>query len=335
MSSGFSIPIDGDDTRIRGKLARIKRDAAQAGQSFSRAARAGGAMGGPVGGVFTRGLGGFAGGMGWGMAGAASLAAGAGVRAFMAWDDRNVNRARASFARDQEQATVAKTVIERIQRRDAGGASFNALARRSIVQSGRAVDPGSMRVQGRQYGLTGSQVLSAHNAAWTTKVPVDDILYGMASSIIGDSGDAVAENIMNFGGDVNAAIGASAGHGALSASQNMKVLLSDEYGSTGWNILTSGSAKGEVDEAAYAAFLAGRTAAAGRAMADDEMNPAAKLNAANDARWEAARGSLLAAAAAQSTFAAFLKDVMAIMGGEGSERSKLNAHSQTRPADKE
>lgn len=332
MSSGISIPIDGDDTRIRGKLARIKRDAASAGQSFSRAARAGGAMGGPVGGVFTRGLGGFAGGMGWGMAGAASLAAGAGVRAFMAWDDRNVSRARASFARDQEQATIAKTVVERVQQRNASGASFGAMARRAIVQSGRPEDSLSMQASGREFGLTGSQVLSAYNAAGATKVPVQDILYGMSSGMIGESGDEVAENIRKFGGDADSAIGAAAGHGAYTARENMKVLLNSPVGK---NILNAASAGVDVDAASYDALRNGDTAAARRASAKDEMDPAAKLNAENLAKWDAVQGSLLAASAAQSSFAAFLKDLMGIMGGEGSERRKLSEHSQTRPADKE
>lgn len=281
-------------------------------------------MGGPAGSVFTRGLGGFAGGMGWGMAGAGLLAAGMGVRAFFEGDRQRVAAAVAREQRTIDRETTGRTIAERVQARAAGGLKFAGSLTR-IIARGRTDQIPDIVAGGKRYGLSPERSLSAMDAADRFKVDPLMLMEGLESGLLGDSPEGVAKKIRASNGLDNA-VAAEMGVGRKEART-----MIDRVSQSGFaqNIRNAQTAMAPVEEDQMFSLLNNETAAALSQTAQDAMDPAAKL--ARDAmeKFRNAERLLRAAADEQGAIASLFATFGEVMGGQGSAQDLLNRHRRT------
>ncbi len=320
MSEGVTIPLDVDDTRARGKVARLKRDAADAGREYGRAGSQAARIGGVAGGALGRSLGGFAQGGAAGLIGLGATAAGLGLNAFLQRNTERITEAVARETRQQGREAIQRTVMDRNDARAAGGVKFASVARR-IVSGG--YDRGTVRnalATGTDYGLTTTESLDTLELSKRTGVDQHDVQVGLASGRLGDSPEEVAKNIRKFNGLHNAVM---AIQNVNSAEATEMIQKTTEVG-RGQNIARATSGMNPVSESQLADLMSGKTADAVARQAKDELNPAAKLmEQASQVLMDNVR-NLQAAANAESTLAGILKEMGRVVGlSEGSASRAL------------
>lgn len=320
MSDGIVIPIDGDDTRIRGKLKRVKKESAEAGRAFGSAQSQAARVGGPAGGAIGRAIGGFQQGSGAGVLGLGLAGAGALLSSFLQRDGERMTMARDREARSQARAADARSVMKAKDDLAAGGLNFLGAARR-IISSGADKN----RVQGaisggKRAGLGAAESLASMEASDATGVSMQDIQTGIATGQMGTDPMAVAQNIQKYNGL----------HNALAATLNVST---EEAGAMVSRTLTdvrsgklarAGSALSPVEQAQLDALMGGETARVLEGQAKDTLNPGARLAAEASQRAMNTMNQLQAAAAEQSALGALLAEMGRVVGlSDGSATRQL------------
>lgn len=320
MSDGINIPIDGDDSKIRFKLARIKREAADAGRSFGSASSQVGRVGGPAGGAVGRAIGGFQQGSGAGVLGLGLTAFGIGVNTFLQRDSERMTLARDREARAQGRAADARSVMKAKDDLAAGGLNFLGAARR-IISSGADKNRVASAINGgKRAGLGIAESLASMEASDVTGVSMQDIQTGIATGQMGTDPLQVAQTIQKFSGL----------HNALAATLNVST---EEAGSMVSRTLTdvrsgklarAGAALSPVEQAQLDALMGGDTARVLEKQAKDTLNPGAKLAADAAQKAMDTVNQLQAAAASQSSLGAILAEMGRVIGmSEGSATRQL------------
>ncbi len=320
MSDGVVIPLDVDDTRARSKVARLKRDAADAGREYGRAGSQAARIGGVGGGALGRSLGGFAQGAVAGGIGLGLTAIGLGINGYMARDRERVDAAVARETRQQGREAIQRTVMERTTQRAAGGVSFAGSMRRMISRGDNYIDTANTMRRGSEFGLTAEESLAAIDQEGKGNISSHQVMQGLATGMIGDTAEEVSTNIRKFNGVPN----------AIAAMQNMTpteaVAALDRAVSDprAQNIAAATSGMNRVKMSQMEDLLTGRTASAVQSAAEDEMDPGKKLLEQANQAAEDTKRQLLAAADAQGNLARILLDIGQTVGfSEGSARHKL------------
>jgi hypothetical protein len=317
MSDGITIPIDGDDTKIRGKLARVKREAAGAGKAFGQAGAQAARVGGAAGGALGRGIGGFsqggaAGFLGLGLAGGGML-----LSAFLQRDGERQTLARERESRNQGRAADARSVMKAKDDLAAGGLNFLGAARR-IISRGNLGKVGKTVGRGQSYGMNTMQSLGALEASESTGVGTEDIFAGMATGLIGESPSEVAGNIQKFNG-LNNAVSALTGKSLDEAQQFV-----DNAALGGLKMKRASGAMVDVEMTQLTALLGGETARVMENQARDTLDPGRKLMLDASQKMMDSVNLQRAAADAQSGVAAMLAEMGRVVGlSEGSAARKL------------
>lgn len=326
MSDGIVIPIDGDDTAIKGKLARVKRQAADAGKAFGNASSQASKVGGAAGGAMARGLGGFQQGMGAGALGLGLAGGGMLVSAFLQRDGERQTMARDREARIQARASDARTVMQAKDTLAAGGLNFLGAARR-IISSGADKNRVAAAVRGgKSVGLGLADSLGVMEAADATGVSMQDIQTGIATGQMGTDPAAVAANIQKYNGLHNA-LAATMNVSTEEAGNMISRTLSDTRSG---KLARAGSAMSPVEQAAMAALESGDTARVLENQAKDTLNPGAKLAAEAAQKAFETMNQLRAAADAQSGLSALLAEmgrVIGLSGGSATRQLEVGAQA--------
>lgn len=320
MSDGIVIPIDGDDTKIRGKLARVKREAAGAGRAFGQAGAQAARVGGPAGGALGRGVGGFSQGMGAGFLGLGLAGGGMLLSSFLQRDGERQTMAREREARNQSRAADARSVMKAKDDLAAGGINFLGAARRIIS---RGEDPGLLRHKigvGKNYGLSMAESLSAVDFAQTNGADSGAVMLGMATGVLGSTPAEVGANIQKFNGVQNAV----AALGNMSLDQAGAVIDRVHNDPRSKNIARAGSAMTPVEQAQMDALMGGDTARVLEGQARDTLDPGRKLMLDASQKAMDTMNQLRAAAESQSGLAAVLAEMGRVVGlSDGSSARKL------------
>jgi hypothetical protein len=293
----------------------VKKEAADAGRSFGNAASQASRIGGPAGGALGRSIGGFSQGFGAGALGLGLAGGGMLLNAFLQRDAERVSRAKDSEARSQARAGVAQTAMERADQRAAGGMQFMGAARRIIS---RGTDSNAVRQSlkgGSKYGLNTGESLTAMDAAQRLGVSELDVQMGMATGLVGDNAEEVANNIQKFNG-LNNAVQALQGMTARAANDAIDRTLTDRRSGA---LSQAGAAMNPVMESQLQDLFSGKTADAMQRQAWKEMNPLADLSSKAAMEAQKTVEQLRAAADAQGTIAALLAEMGRVVGlSEGS-----------------
>jgi hypothetical protein len=311
MSDGIVIPLDVDDTKAKGKIARLKNDAAQAGKAYGQAGSQMARMGGPAGGALGRSIGGFQQGAGAGVLGLGLAGGGALLSAFLQRDGERMTMAKDREARIQARAADARSVMKSKDDLAAGGLNFLGAARR-IISSG--ADKNRVRGAisgGKRAGLGAAESLASMEASDATGVSMQDIQTGIATGQMGTDPMAVAQNIQKYNGLHNA-LAATAGVSVDEAGSMINRTLTDARSG---NLSRAGSAMTPVELAQLDALLEkGDTARVLERQAKDTLNPGAKLAADAAQKMMDSVAQLRAAADAQSTVGALLAEMGRVVG---------------------
>lgn len=316
MSDGLVIPIDGDDTRIRGKLARVKKEAAEAAKKWREGVGTAARVGGPAGGVIGRAFGGFGQSSAMGYAGLSLTAAGLGLNSFLQRDAERVNAARSREQAVQGRDAQARTVLDRREASAADGMSFVQSLRAASFRGGSLNTIRGYTKMANEFGLTTTQGLEIYDAASQFQgVNPEDIAKGLITGVMGTSAKDVAGQIQKFGGLTN----------ALAATQNMTTAqaqssLDNLVGNP--LAIAAAEASGAMNPALdrqLQDLISGETARVMRGKANDELNPAARLAQEASQKVMDTVNQLTAAANAQSSVAALLSEIGRVIGlSEGS-----------------
>lgn len=332
MADGVVIPLDVDDIKARTKVAKLKRDAADAGREYGRAGSQAARLGGPGGGILGRALGGFnqsgtAGGVGLSLA-----ALGLGVNAYLARDRERMEMAVLRETRQQGKEAIQRTVMERSDARSSHGTSFAGAARRMVSRGRSYFDISDMMTEGSGYGLTTAETLSVMDEA-EPRGNSRAIMLGMATGLIGDTPSEVAGNIRKFNG-LNNAIAAMNNMSTEEASESVDRAVTTREAK---NIARGTAGMNPVSESQFFDLISGRTGDAIARTAADELDPGAKLMAEAAHAADDVTRQLLAAAEKQGAFAVLLTEASHALGlGEGSARQKLgrNASASSETSEK-
>ena len=320
--SDTTISFDADTAKAEAKLKALKRSAERTGQSFG-AAQAGalaGRFGGPAGGVASRFLGGGA--LGMGMA-----AAGFGVNAFLAADERRVQMAREAAARQSSRDATARSVLEKTDARAAGGVSQAGSAMRMIALGTDKSRRKTALATGSKYGLTTEQTYAAMEAARRSGVSELDIMLGVG--LAGDTPEQVAQNILANNGLQNA-IASSMQLTGDEASAALDRRLTDPRAR---NVARATSGRNVVAESQMDDLTSGRTADAIKRDVWAEMNPAAVAMGEASVKAQETLSALQAAASAQGLVAGALAEVGRLLGISQGSASRQLAEGATAVAE--
>jgi hypothetical protein len=309
--SDANITFGADTTQAEGKLKRLKRQAQDTGKAFG-AAQAGalaGRIGGQAGGMLSRVIGGGA--LGAGIAGA-----GIALNAFLETQNRTVERARArqeylnQSSNSQYGAGVARRATE--------AASLSVVPTLRRLATSYARDP---------QGLTGarSDIQNIVSATGVTDIEAaSSVIEGRNARVSGTdvarligtgefSASEAAESLRQFGSPekaLAAKMRVSVGDAAIALEASGKVN-------------TNGSIK--MMEAQFENVLSGRATSAQGEIDAETLNPEQVAREAMRRSVDATKRSMEAAAAAQMSCVAALKDLAMTLGiGEGSERTKAS-----------
>jgi hypothetical protein len=310
MSDGIVIPLDVDDTKAKGKIARLKKDAGQAGKALGQASSQAARVGGAGGGALARGIGGFQQGTGAGVLGLGLAGGGMLLSSFLQRDGERMTMAKDREARIQARAADARSVMKSKDDMAAGGLNFLGAARR-IISSGADKN----RVQGaisggKRAGLGAAESLASMEASDATGVSMQDIQTGIATGQMGTDPMAVAQNIQKYNGL----------HNALAATLNVST---EEAGNMISRTLTdvrsgklnrAGSALSPVEQAQLDALMGGDTARVLENQARDTLDPGRKLMLDASQKAMDTVNQLQAAAASQSALGAILAEMGRVVG---------------------
>lgn len=319
MADGINIPIDGDDTKIRGKLRRIKSESASAGRAFGQAQAQAARLGGPAGGALGRGVGGFQGGLAAGAIGLGATAVGLGLNALMDRDAGRIRVAQAAERRRQDESATARTVMDARDRIAAGGMQWQGAARRLISSGVGRNAVAANRATGERYGLSEEQILSTMEVSRESGVSTLDISQALATGYWNDPGKA-AEDLRRFNG-LSGALSATRRMSPGDADATIDRMLTDPRMR---NVNAAGAAGNPVARAELDALTSGDTARVLRNQAADTLNPGPRLAAEAAAKAFETVTQLQAAAAAQSALGALLSEMGRVVGmGDGSAARAL------------
>lgn len=325
MSDGIVIPLDVDDSRAKGKIARLKNDAAQAGKAYGQAGSQMARMGGPAGGALGRSIGGFQQGIGAGAVGLGMAGGGMLLSAFLQRDGERMAMAKDREARIQARAADARTVMKSKDDLAAGGLNFLSVARR-IISNGTDRNSINDAVNGgKRMGMGFGDSIASLEAADKTGVSMNDIQLGIATGQLGDDPMQVAASIQKYNGLTNA-IAATANISTDEASAKIDRTLTNAKSK---NLAGAGAAMSSVEQAAYDALENGDTARVLGQQAKDTLNPGAKLAAEAAQKMMDSVNQLRAAADAQSTVGALLAEMGRVVGlSDGSAARQLAVGAQ-------
>jgi hypothetical protein len=274
MSDGIVIPLDVDDSKAKGKIARLKKDAGDAGRAYGQAGSNMARMGGPAGGIMSRGLGGFASGTASGLAGLTATAVGIGLNALMARDSERVAAAREREVRAQARESIARNAMERTDQMKAGGASFLQTIRSAGFRGVGVETLKGYTSMANDWGLSSEQGVGIWEAANDNKgVDPNDIAKGLAAGVLGNDPKAVAASIMKFNG-LNNAIAAAENISPEQAGAAVEAMRSNPLSIAAGEI---GNAMNPVQNAQIDAAINGDAGASLRRQAKDILNPAQKM----------------------------------------------------------
>lgn len=317
---GITIPLDVDDTQAKGKVARLKRDAAAAGREYGRAGAQAARIGGAAGGIAGRALGGFAQGGAAGALGLGLTVAGAGLAGFLARDREGVSAAVNRTIRQQGEAANFRTAQEKRDQVAAGGLSFAQRIRRANTYGASNATLEGFTKLATEAGLTSVEGLDIFEAANKNQgVDPSDIARAMRTGVFGSAEEAASAIKKNNG--LNNAVAAAAN---MTPEQAGFTIERQEADIGMRNIGKAAAAMNPVAEQQIKDLLGGETARALRNVADDTLHPEKKLmiqaaQAANDSMEK-----LRAAADAQGTIAALLGEAGRVIGmSEGSAARAL------------
>jgi hypothetical protein len=320
MSDGIVIPLDVDDTKAKGKVARLKKDAKDAGKAYGQAGSQMARMGGPAGGALGRSIGGFqqggmAGAIGLGMAGGGML-----LSAFLQRDGERMTMAKDREARIQARAADARSVMKSKDDLAAGGLNFLGAARR-IISSGTDKNRVASAISGgTRAGLGAAESLASMEASDQTGVSLQDIQTGIATGQMGTDPIKVAQNIQKFNGLHNA-LAATMNVSPEAAGNMISRTLTDVRSG---NLARAGAAMTPVEQAQLDALMGGDTYRVLEGRAKDTLNPGAKLAAEAAQKMMDSVNQLRAAADAQSTVGALLAEMGRVVGlSDGSAARQL------------
>lgn len=320
MSDGVVIPLDVDDTRAKGKVARLKRDAASAGREYGRAGAQAARVGGAAGGMMGRALGGFAQGGAAGAVGLGLTVAGAGLAGFLARDREGVAAATNRAVRQQTEAANFRAAQENRDQVSAGGLSFAQKIRRANTGGASNATLQAYTGMATEAGLTSSEGLDIFDAANKYQgVDPSDIARAMRTGVFG-SADEAASSIKQYNG-LNNAVAAAAN---MTPEQAGFTIERQENDPGMKSIGRAVSAMNKVEEKQIKDLLGGETARVMENTAADTLYPEKKLmlqaaQAANDSMER-----LRAAADSQGIIAGALAEAGRLIGmSEGSEARKL------------
>jgi hypothetical protein len=321
MSDGVIIPLDVDDTRARTKVARLKKEAGQAGRAYGQAGAQAARVGGAAGGALGRGIGGFSQGMGAGFLGLGLAGGGMLLSSFLQRDGERQTMAREREGRSHARAADARTVIERKDAQAVGGLSFGQRISRMAFRGGGESTLKGYASMARSYGLTTSQGLDIYDAANEFQgINPEDIALGMATGVLGGSANQVAGAIQKFNGLQNAIaatqnITGDQAAGALEAFKGNPLALA---------VANANIQGNPVEDAQIAALLSGETEAALARQTRDTLNPGARLALEASRKVMESVNLLRAAAEAESGVAALLAEMGRVVGlSDGSATRKL------------
>jgi hypothetical protein len=325
MSDGVVIPLDVDDTRAKGKIAKLKADAASAGKAYGQAGAQMARVGGPAGGALGRSIGGFqqgvgAGALGLGMAGGGML-----LSAFLQRDGERMTMAKDREARIQARASDARSVMKSKDDLAAGGLNFLGAARR-IISSGTDKNrvAGAIR-GGKSVGMSAADSLASMEAADATGVSMQDIQTGIATGQMGTDPMAVAQNIQKNNGLHNA-LAATMNISPDAAGDMISRTLTDARSG---RLARAGGAMSPVEQAQLDALMGGDTARVLENQAKDTLNPGAKLAADAAQKAMDTVNQLSAAAASQSALGGILAEMGRVIGlSDGSASRQLAVGAQ-------
>lgn len=311
MSDGVVIPLDVDDSKAKSKVARLKRDAGQAGQAYGNAASQAARVGGAAGGALGRSIGGFQQGVGAGVLGLGLAGSGMLLNAFLQRDGERQSMARDRESRSHARAADARTVVERKDALAVGGMSFGQRISRMAFRGGSTETLKGYTSMARSYGLTSSQGLDIYDAANDFQgVNPEDIAMGLATGVLGGSAKDVAGAIQKFNGLQNAV----AANGNITGDQAAGALESFKTNALALAVANANIQGNPVEDAQIGALISGETEAALARQTRDTLNPGAKL-AADAARKAMESVDLLRASAdAQSGLAALLAEMGRVIG---------------------
>jgi hypothetical protein len=321
MSDGVVIPLDVDDTRAKAKVARLKRDAGQAGKAFGQAGAQAARVGGAAGGALGRSLGGFSQGMGAGAIGLGLTGGGMLLSAFLQRDGERMTLAKDRESRIQARAADARSVMKSRDDLAAGGLNFLGAARR-IISSGADKNRVRSAVSGgKSMGMGAAESLASMEAADATGVSMQDIQTGIATGQMGTDPMKVAQSIQKFNGLHNALAATMNVSPEAAGSMISRTLTDARRG----NLARAGSAMSPVEQEMLDALLErGDTARVLESQAKDTLNPGAKLAATAAQKMMDSVNQLRAAADAQSTVGALLAEMGRVVGlSDGSASRQL------------
>jgi hypothetical protein len=318
MSDGVVIPLDVDDSRAKAKVARLKKDAGQAGKAFGQAGAQAARVGGAAGGALGRSLGGFSQGLGAGALGLGLTGGGMLLSAFLQRDGERMTMAKDREARIQARATDARSVMKSKDDLAAGGLNFLGAARR-IISSGADKNrvAGAIR-GGKSLGMGAAESLASMEAADATGVSMQDIQTGIATGQMGTDPMKVAQTIQKFNGLHNA-LAATMNVSPEAAGDMINRTLTDARSG---KLARAGSAMTPVEQAQLDALMSGDTARVLENQAKDTLNPGAKLAAEASQKMMDSVNQLRAAADAQSTVGALLAEMGRVVGLSGGSAAR-------------
>jgi hypothetical protein len=310
MPDGIVIPLDVDDTKAKGKVARLKADASAAGKAYGNASSQAARVGGAAGGALGRSIGGFQQGAGAGVLGLGLAGGGALLSAFLQRDGERMTMAKDREARIQARAADARSVMKSKDDLAAGGLNFLGAARR-IISSGTDKNRVSTAIRGgKSMGMGAAESLASMEASDATGVSMQDIQTGIATGQMGTDPMDVAQNIQKYNGLHNA-IAASANVSADEAGKMVSRTLTDARSG---KLARAGGAMAPVEQAQLDALMSGDTARVMENQAKDTLNPGAKLAAAAAQKAMDTVSQLQAAAASQSALGAILAEMGRVVG---------------------
>jgi hypothetical protein len=321
MSEGIVIPIDGDTSKIDGKLRKVKKDSAAAGKAFGQAGSQAARFGGAGGGAMGRALGGFQQGGAAGVLGLGLTGAGVALNAFLQRDAERVAAAKAAVVRGQERDARAREASDRMDQLKAGGLAYAQRISRMAFLGGSTNTLKGYTSMAGDYGLTPEQGLDIYDAANENQgVDPNDIALGMATGVLGGSAKDVAQNIQKFNGLRNA-IAANAN---MTTDQADAALESFRENPLALAAANANRAMNPVENAKIEALVSGETTRVLNAQAADMLNPGARLAAEASRKSMETVAQMQAAADSQSTVAALLAEMGRVIGmSEGSASRQL------------
>jgi hypothetical protein len=321
MSDGIVIPLDVDDTKAKGKVARLKKDAAAAGKAYGQAGSQMARMGGPAGGALGRSIGGFqqgigAGALGLGMAGGGML-----LSAFLQRDGERMAMARDREARIQSRAADARTVMKAKDDLAAGGASYLQTIRSAGFRGVGTETLKGYTSMANDWGLSSEQGLGIWEAANDNQgVDPNDIAKGLAAGVLGNDPKTVAASILKFNG-LNNAIAASENISPEQAGAAIESMRTNPLSLVAGEI---GNAMNPVQNAQIDYALSGDTARVLENQARDTLDPGRKLMLDASQKAMDTVNQLQAAAASQSALGALLAEMGRVVGlSDGSAARQL------------